>query len=844
MVLGKRLSLCLTPGGRVKSRPNTASRPPVSGGEQSHMKVYIRVRPHSYKEEEGNHRPIVRILNNETIIFDPKQDDSEFFFHGVKQSVRDINKKKNKEMEFIFDRVYGPEDSNEEVFNGSTKDIIASLLEGYNCSVFVYGATGAGKTHTMLGNEEHKGIMYLTMVELYNHMEASKEKLSIGLGISYLEVYNENVQDLLNPSKAALHLREDATHGVVVSGMKLEMINNADHLFELLKKGNNNRTQHPTDANAESSRSHAIFQVYVKMQDKVTQQMKCVKLSMIDLAGSERAAANSSNQMRFKEGSNINKSLLALGNCINSLADGCRHVPYRDSKLTRILKDSLGGNCKTVMIANIAPTKLSYEESYNTLKYATRAKKIKAKLTKNIMSVAMHNAEYKKFSEHVQKENETLKQENEKLLAEIASLKEAVNMQDFKNNRLNVDPQRREMKCMYDSKRSLVSDLYLCNSQKLSLKWRIHMKKSLSTYLSAIEKDQTDIDLDDVTCLRQDVKRIEMSLAQFEGQVRSLDGKMKSLRSCLVVVDGNINNWKQNLSSIVYETLRPEIENYVLEIELVKARLQSEHNNNLYSMLSSVFNSHNTLLTEVSTKLMSYYSLLRVYRKTDRPMTEGYMHVVKRMKGIKNVKWLDDVNEENEDIMKMYCSLDPISFENCDNDGQLELSSPEDLASPIGEEEASAPVNTTLTLGVASPVGDTETVSSTISLPSSVETAVENVKPRQNAVVKNKPTRPPLVASAHLNNRNARAVVKTPTRGGLNKPGFNKENIPNIVSKLSEARNKPRSIPGSAMKTPNNHKYVSNSIYSRKTPALAADPTIVNRLKSINEKLYEKKNQL
>uniref|UniRef100_A0A8D8YWB5 Kinesin-like protein KIF18B n=1 Tax=Cacopsylla melanoneura TaxID=428564 RepID=A0A8D8YWB5_9HEMI len=831
MVLGRRdIERAFSPRvSKVRPRSNSASK---SLGEQSPMKVFIRVRPHNQKELEGGHRDIFRILNHESVIFDPKQDESDFFFHGVKQSLRDVNKKKNKEMEFLFDRVYGPDASNQDVFDGSAKDIIASLLEGYNCSVFVYGATGAGKTHTMLGNENHKGIMYLTMVDLYRHMDANKDTLNIELGISYLEVYNENVQDLLNPDKKSLHLRED-THGVVVAGMKLEVIHNADHLFELLQKGNNNRTQHPTDANAESSRSHAVFQVYVKMQDKSSQQMKMVKLSMIDLAGSERAAANSSNVMRFKEGSNINKSLLALGNCINSLADGCRHVPYRDSKLTRLLKDSLGGNCKTIMIANIGPTANSYEDSYNTLKYATRAKKIKAKLTKNIVSMEMHSAEYKKYVENIQTKYSSLEQENERLTQKVAQLEEAMNVQDFKNNRLNVDPQRKEMKTMFDEKKQLVTELYSCNSQKLSLKWRIQMKQMISSYLSEIEKEQLDVDPGDVTCLQQDVKRIEASLSQFDGRIKSLDEKMKSLLNRESQINNNINNWKQNLGAMVYESLKPEMDIYVLEMDNIKYRLESDHSRNLNSMLCSLLKSHKPLLTEVSVKLMNYYFLIKVYGKMDRSMRDEHMGLVKKMKGIKNIKWLDDVDEDHDDDLKTYCCLDPISFEN--DASAPSLLSPPDLSSP---NEGETVANTTLTLSSAStpPIEQnsgevklTPSLPTVVSHNSNTQTKPATVTTKVNTVpasVKSIPGRPPL-SNSTMANRN-RPVIKTPVRP-LNKVGLNKENIPssNILSKLNENKTKPRFIPG-GLKTPRD-KAGTNNIYLRKTPAPISDPTLVNR---------------
>lgn len=251
------------------------------------------------------------------------------------------------------------------------------------------------------------------MQELFSQMESLEEERKFDIGISYLEVYNEQVMNLLTKS-GPLKLREDS-NGVVVGGLVLKQIHNAEELFNLLILGNKNRTQHPTDANEESSRSHAIFQVHIRMTEKKTSVRRTVKLSMIDLAGSERAQSTKCKGLRFKEGANINKSLLALGNCINKLADGCKHIPYRDSNLTRILKDSLGGNCQTLMIANISPSSLTYEDTYNTLKYASRAKKIRTTLRQNVMSTNMPKEYLMKRCNDQVSEIEKLKAENEKL---------------------------------------------------------------------------------------------------------------------------------------------------------------------------------------------------------------------------------------------------------------------------------------------------------------------------------------------------------------------------------------------------------------------------------------------
>lgn len=257
------------------------------------------------------------------------------------------------------------------------------------------------------------------MKELFEQIEAHSEERRFDIGISYLEVYNEMVMNLLTKT-GPLKLREDS-NGVVVGGLVLKQIHNADELIELLHLGNKNRTQHPTDANAESSRSHAIFQVHIRMIDKKTSTKRTVKLSMIDLAGSERAQSTKCKGLRFKEGANINKSLLALGNCINKLADGSKHIPYRDSNLTRILKDSLGGNCQTLMIANISPSSITFEDTYNTLKYASRAKKIRTTCRQNVITTNMPK-------EFLLKKCNDQTAEIEKLKAELEKYKERTKM--------------------------------------------------------------------------------------------------------------------------------------------------------------------------------------------------------------------------------------------------------------------------------------------------------------------------------------------------------------------------------------------------------------------------------
>ncbi|GLE02519.1 hypothetical protein PINS_up011357 [Pythium insidiosum] len=281
----------------------------------------------------------------------------------------------------------------------------------------------------MLGTPDDPGIMALTLDDLFQsiarvHADV-QATVAYRVTVSFLEVYNENIRDLLAaPSSSSssssqptefLDLREDPVKGPVVAGISEVEAYNAQDVMKLLRRGNKHRSQEATAANAVSSRSHAVLQVLVEQREKdstndgfavdperggaMTSTLKYGKLSLVDLAGSERAAVTQNRGQRLIEGANINRSLLALGNCINALSEksggtGASFVPYRDSKLTRLLKDSLGGNCRTVMIANVSPAATSLEETLNTLKYANRAKNIKTTVTRNVLSVDHHITEY------------------------------------------------------------------------------------------------------------------------------------------------------------------------------------------------------------------------------------------------------------------------------------------------------------------------------------------------------------------------------------------------------------------------------------------------------------------
>ncbi|KAF3631293.1 putative WD-repeat protein [Capsicum annuum] len=303
------------------------------------------------------------------------------------------------------------------VYERSIQSTIAGVIQGLNATVFAYGSTGSGKTYTMVGTKDDPGLMVLSLNTIFNRIKNDKSSDVFQVTCSYLEVYNEVIYDLLEKSSGHLELREDPEQGIVVHGLRCIKVNSADKILELLNLGNSRRKTESTEVNETSSRSHAVLEITVtrKQRDKYSNQVIRGKLALVDLAGSERACETNSGGQKLRDGANINRSLLALANCINALGKqqkkGLAYVPYRNSKLTRILKDGLSGNSQTIMIATISPAVSQYHHTVNTLKYADRAKEIKTHIQKNIGTINTHVSDYQRMIDSLQNEVSQLRKE-------------------------------------------------------------------------------------------------------------------------------------------------------------------------------------------------------------------------------------------------------------------------------------------------------------------------------------------------------------------------------------------------------------------------------------------------
>eukprot|EP00604_Paraphysomonas_vestita_P002752 CAMPEP_0174820372 /NCGR_PEP_ID=MMETSP1107-20130205/4163_1 /TAXON_ID=36770 /ORGANISM="Paraphysomonas vestita, Strain GFlagA" /LENGTH=1055 /DNA_ID=CAMNT_0016035579 /DNA_START=57 /DNA_END=3224 /DNA_ORIENTATION=- len=289
---------------------------------------------------------------------------------------------------FTFDSVYDGNTQQRAFYEESCFGLIESVLEGFNGTIFAYGQTGCGKTWTMQGPNqppELRGVIPNSFSHIFDHVTASKDGTEYLVRCSYLEIYNEVIRDLLgdqkNPPKC--DLKEDPQKGIIVANLTDYVVKNEQDMDSMLLRGLSNRTVGATLMNSESSRSHSIFTIIVEMNNRDANgkdHIRAGKLNLVDLAGSERQKKTGASGDRLKEGSKINLSLSALGNVISALSDGGgKHIPYRDSKLTRLLQDSLGGNTKTLMVAALSPADYNYDETLSTLRYANRAKSIKNK---------------------------------------------------------------------------------------------------------------------------------------------------------------------------------------------------------------------------------------------------------------------------------------------------------------------------------------------------------------------------------------------------------------------------------------------------------------------------------
>ncbi|KAI5613653.1 kinesin heavy chain, partial [Silurus asotus] len=322
---------------------------------------------------------------------------------------------------YVFDRVFPPNTTQEQVYESCAKDTIKDVLGGYNGTIFTYGQTSSGKTHTMEGtlhDPQMMGIIPRIVLDIFDHIYSMQQNLEFHIKVSFFEIYLEKIRDLLDVSKTNMAVHENKNRVPFVKGCTERFVSSAEEMMEVIDEGKANRHVAVTNMNEHSSRSHSIFLISIKQEHLDTSHKLTGKLYLVDLAGSEKVSKTGAAGAVLDEAKMINKSLSALGNVISALAEGTKtHVPYRDSKMTRILQDSLGGNCRTTIIICCSPSVFNEAETRSTLLFGQRAKRIRNKVCVNLELTA---EEWKKKYDKEKQKGINMKELVEKLQAELS----------------------------------------------------------------------------------------------------------------------------------------------------------------------------------------------------------------------------------------------------------------------------------------------------------------------------------------------------------------------------------------------------------------------------------------
>ncbi|KAM0065565.1 putative plus-end-directed kinesin ATPase [Helianthus debilis subsp. tardiflorus] len=450
---------------------------------------------------------------------------------------------KQSDKTFCFDKVFGPGTKQKDLYDQVVAPIVKEALEGYNWTIFAYGQTGTGKTYTMEGEggktkngefHEDVGVIPRAVEQLFNTLEAQNADYS--MKVTYIELYNEEITDLLAPdekSKKHISLMEDGKGAVFMRGLEEELVSSADEIYRILEKGSSRKHTAETLINTQSNRSHSLFTITIQIKENTSdgvEIIKCGKLNLVDLAGSENILRSGAREGRAREAGEINKSLLTLGRVINALVDHSGHVPYRDSKLTRLLRDSLGGKTKTCIIATVSLSIHSLEETQNTLDYAYRAKSIKNRPEVN----------HKVTKSVVVKE----------LYTEIDSLKQELHATREKNG--IYIPHDRYLS-EEAAKKEMAEKLELKSKELLNLQELFFYQQKLTTELSQqLENTQRELQESkkDVTVLNHKLKQANAMIKEKENLILNLLGSEKTLTERAVELHSELENATSEVSSL------------------------------------------------------------------------------------------------------------------------------------------------------------------------------------------------------------------------------------------------------------------------------------------------------
>nr|KAF6480543.1 kinesin family member 3A [Molossus molossus] len=524
---------------------------------------------------------------------------------------------------FTFDTVFGPESKQLDVYNLTARPIIDSVLEGYNGTIFAYGQTGTGKTFTMEGVRavpELRGIIPNSFAHIFGHIAKAEGDTRFLVRVSYLEIYNEEVRDLLGKDQTQrLEVKERPDVGVYIKDLSAYVVNNADDMDRIMTLGHKNRSVGATNMNEHSSRSHAIFTITIECSEKGVDgnmHVRMGKLHLVDLAGSERQAKTGATGQRLKEATKINLSLSTLGNVISALVDGkSTHVPYRNSKLTRLLQDSLGGNSKTMMCANIGPADYNYDETISTLRYANRAKNIKNKARIN---EDPKDALLRQFQKEIEELKKKLEEGEEISGSDISGSEE----DDDEEGEVGEDGEKRKKRRAQIGKKKVSPDKMVEMQAKID-----EERKALETKLDMEEEERNKA--------RAELEKREKDLLKAQQEHQSLLEKLSALEKKVIVGGVDLLAKAEEQEKLLEES-NMELEERRKRAEQLRRELEEKEQERLdieekYTSLQEEAQGKTKKLKKVWTMLMAAKSEMADLQQEHQREIEGLLENIRQL---------------------------------------------------------------------------------------------------------------------------------------------------------------------------------------------------------------------
>ncbi|XP_031207493.1 kinesin-like protein KIF3A isoform X1 [Mastomys coucha] len=569
------------------------------------VKVVVRCRPLNEREKSMCYRQAVSVDEMRGTITVHKTDSSN-----------------EPPKTFTFDTVFGPESKQLDVYNLTARPIIDSVLEGYNGTIFAYGQTGTGKTFTMEGVRAVpglRGVIPNSFAHIFGHIAKAEGDTRFLVRVSYLEIYNEEVRDLLGKDQTQrLEVKERPDVGVYIKDLSAYVVNNADDMDRIMTLGHKNRSVGATNMNEHSSRSHAIFTITIECSEKGVDgnmHVRMGKLHLVDLAGSERQAKTGATGQRLKEATKINLSLSTLGNVISALVDGkSTHVPYRNSKLTRLLQDSLGGNSKTMMCANIGPADYNYDETISTLRYANRAKNIKNKARIN---EDPKDALLRQFQKEIEELKKKLEEGEEVSGSDISGSEE-----DDEEGELGEDGEKRKKRRDQAGKKKVSPDKMVEMQAKID-----EERKALETKLDMEEEERNKA--------RAELERREKDLLKAQQEHQSLLEKLSALEKKVIVGGVDLLAKAEEQEKLLEES-NVELEERRRRAEQLRKELEEKEQERLdieekYTSLQEEAQGKTKKLKKVWTMLMAAKSEMADLQQEHQREIEGLLENIRQL---------------------------------------------------------------------------------------------------------------------------------------------------------------------------------------------------------------------